>query len=118
MLRKFHIEVVPAGEGFVSREQQEQEDAAKKETDPSPKCGEDQQHDPHEFYGITKFKIGLGIVSNGDKSHIQHDLGVKPSGVNGKFTQYQTGKNTEGSAQHVWRVQCGQSQAVDGKLQY
>ena len=69
-LGEFYIEVIPAGEGFVGGEQQEQDDAAKKETDPSPESGEDQQHDTHEFYCITQFKVGLGIVGNGYKSHI------------------------------------------------
>ena len=79
--------------------------------------GADQDDDTHKFHGIAKFKAGLGVVGDGDESHVQHGFGVKPPGFHSVFSQYDTGDDAERGSKHIWGVYCCQPQAVNGKFQ-
>ena len=76
----------------------------------------DQDDDTHKFHGVAKFKTGLGVIGDGDKSHVQHGLGVKPSGFYSIFSQYDTSDNTQWRGEHIWSVHRGQTQAVNSKF--
>ena len=73
--------------------------------------GADQDDDTHKFHGIAKFKAGLGVVGDGDESHVQHGFGVKPPGFHSVFSQYDTGDDAERGSKHIWGVYCCQPQA-------
>ena len=66
------------------------QDSGKKAPE-AQKAGQKQKQDAHEFYCIVQFCIGLGVVGNGYKSHIKHNLAVEPAGVDSKLSDHKTG---------------------------
>ena len=111
------VQVIVPAECFAG-EQAGKDD--QKSYDQAPESGEggaDQKQNTHKFDRIVQLRIGLGIVGDRDKCHVQHDLGIEPSGIDGEFSDDQTGDDGERCTQHIRGMDGGQSKAVNGKLQ-
>ena len=93
------------------------ENQTAQETGKAKYRGQYQEQDTHKFDCVTQFIVGLRIIGDGDEGHIEHDLGIEPAGVDGKFPDHQAGDDGQRRTEHVRRMDGGQFQSVYGQFQ-
>ena len=73
------VHIAFAREGFVCEQQNDVESyTSYKSPDVEQSCQHKQNY-AQEFQAVTKLVARLGVVCDGDKSHIQYDLHRKPT---------------------------------------
>ena len=63
-------------------------------TNPVKEGSEGKKQQTHEFQCIAQLKVWLSIVCHSHERHVEHDLGIKPTGFDGKFSHDNTGDHT------------------------
>ena len=77
------------------------ENQTAQETGKAKYRGQYQEQDTHKFDCVTQFIVGLRIIGDGDEVHIEHDLGIEPAGVDGKFPDHQAGDDGQRRTEHI-----------------
>ena len=110
------IEEAFAADGFVAREQGEQDDQPDDEADQIADISRGQQDEARVFEREAELIVGLAVVGDGDKGDIQGGGGGEPAGIDGKLAERDRADNADGGGQGAWRVQGGEPQTVDAQL--